>query len=130
MKRLKYLMAFASVFLLLTGCGDKQEDTPKKEEVVDENAVDKTDTAKKDEDLAEEMEKNKSISEVNIIVTEDGGGFVLADFEVENEIEEAAAQKLADEQAKLLKEKYPDYNIDVQARKGGEKFVQATIEKE
>ncbi len=59
--------------------------------MIDKSAVDKTDTAKNDDEYAVELEKNESISDAKIIVTEYGGKFVLVDFEVDNEMKKEEA---------------------------------------
>ena len=43
-------------------------------------------------------------------------------------MKEEKAKELAGKFAKKLKAKYPDYQIDVQARKNGETFAQKAIE--
>ena len=130
MKKLKFFIMFTAVVMMLSGCSgqEKAPEAPKKA-VVDKNAVDKSDTAKSDEDMKKEVAKEKGVSNVNLIVTQDGGGFVMLDFDVDSKMEKKQAEEIAQKYGKKLKEKYKDHNIDVQARKDGEKFVQVTLKK-
>ncbi len=125
--------------LLLGACGesDKKDepktDEEKKVEAVENNlkeqgAIDKSETTKSDDDLKEEFGKEEGVTSVNIIVTEDSGGFVLLDFEVAQEMKEEKAIELVGKFAGKLKVKYEDYQIDAQARKNGETFAQKAIE--
>ena len=133
MKKSVLFAALLGSALLLGACGDSdKKDEPEKEvetEEVESNldqqgAVDKSDTAKSDDELKEEFAKEEGVNSVSLIVTEDSGGFVLVDFEVAGDMKEEKAQELADQFAKTIKEKYADYQIDVQARKNGETFAQ------
>ncbi|MBO0589413.1 hypothetical protein [Sporosarcina sp. E16_8] len=139
MKKSLLFAALLGSALLLGACGesDKKDepktDEDKKVEAVEKNlkeqgAVDKSETSKSDDDLKEEFGKEEGVSSVSIIVTEDSGGFVLTDFDVAEDVKEEKAKELAENFAKKLKEKYPDYQIDVQARKNGETFAQKAIE--
>lgn len=123
--------------LFLGACGDKEtKDEPAAEteteetadNLAEQGAVDKSETAKSDDELKEEFGKEEGVSTVSIIVTEDAGGYVLVDFTVADDVKEDQAQKLADQFADKIKEKYSEYKIDVQARKSGETFAQKTIE--
>lgn len=133
MKKSALFAALLGSALLLGACGDSdKKDEPEKEVETEETeknpdqpaAIDKSDSAKSDDDMKEEFAKEEGVSSVSIIVTEDAGGYVLVDFEVAANMEEKQAQKLADQFAKTLKEKYADHKIDVQARKNGETFAQ------
>lgn len=137
MKRSIIFATLLGSALLLGACGDKEtkeepaaetetEDT--ENTTAEQGAVDKSDTAKSDDELKEEFGKEEGVSNVSIIITEDAGGFVLVDFTVANDMEEEQAQKLADQFAKKIQEKYKEYKIDVQARKNGETLAQKTIE--
>ncbi len=103
-------------------------ETPK-ETIIDKDATDKSDTVKHDEDIQKEIEKEKGASQVSLIVTEDGGGFVILDFEVDDKMKKPEAKQLAEKYANKLEEKYKDYSIDAQARKGGDTFAQVTKSK-
>lgn len=139
MKKTLLFVALLGSALLLGACGESdKKDEPKtdkeqKNEAVENNlkeqgAVDKSETAKSDDDLKEEFGKEEGVSTVGIIVTEDNGGFVLTDFEVAEDVKEEKAKELAGKFAEKLKVKYADYKIDVQAHKNGETFAQKTIE--
>ncbi|MFS0575626.1 hypothetical protein AB1K83_08330 [Sporosarcina sp. 179-K 3D1 HS] len=137
MKRSIIFATLLGSALLLGACGDKEKkDEPAVETETEETAnnleeqgaVDKSDTAKSDDELKEELGKEEGVSSVSIIVTEDAGGFVLVDFTVTEDMKEDQAQKLADQFADKIKEKYSEYKIDVQARKNGETFAQKTID--
>ncbi|MEK4406406.1 hypothetical protein MKZ26_18775 [Sporosarcina sp. FSL K6-6792] len=139
MKKSLLFAALLGSALLLGACGesDKKDepktDEEKKSEAVEKDlkeqgAVDKSETAKSDDDLKEEFGKEEGVSSVGIIVTEDSGGFVLLDFDVAADMKEEKAKELVEKFAEKLKVEYPDYKIDVQARKNGETFVQETIE--
>ena len=138
MKKSALFVAVLGTALLLGACGESaSEDEPKKEEVKQEEVesnfeeqgvVDKSDTAKSDEEMKELFSKEEGVSSVNIIVTEDSGGFVLVDFDVVEDMEKQKAEELASQFAETSKENYPDLQIDVQARKGGEPFAGKTIE--
>ena len=138
MKKSALFIAVLGSALLLGACGESaSKDEPKKEEVKQEEvennfeqqgAVDKSDTAKSDDKLEELFAKEEGVSSVSIIVTEDGGGFVLVDFDVAADMEKERAEELASQFAETAKENYPDHQIDVQARKSGETFTGKTIE--
>lgn len=142
MKKSWILATLLGSILLLGACGDsdkkdepltgeekKVEEAEKKadKEMEDQGAVDKSETTKSDDDLKEAFGKEKGVSSVSIIVTEDSGGFVLADFEVSEDVKEEKAKELAEKFAEQIKKKYADYQVDVQARKSGETFAQKTI---
>lgn len=139
MKKSLLFAALLGSALLLGACGesDKKDepktDEEKKSEAVEKDlkeqgAVDKSETAKSDDDLIEEFGKEEGVSSVGIIVTEDSGGFVLLDFDVAADMKEEKAKELVEKFAEKLKVEYPDYKIDVQARENGETFAQKTIE--
>lgn len=138
MKKSVLFVAVLGSALLLGACGESaSKDEPEKEEVKQEEvennfeqqgAVDKSDTAKSDDKMQESFAAEEGVSSVNIIVTEDGGGFVLVDFEVVVDMEKQRAEELASQFAETSQEKYPDHQIDVQARKSGETFAGKTIE--
>lgn len=138
MKKSALFVAVLGTALLLGACGESaSKDEPKKEEVKQEEVeknfeqqgvVDKSDTAKSDDKMKELFAKEEGVSSVNIIVTEDGGGFVLVDFEVVEDMKKQRAEELVSQFAKTSKENYPDLQIDVQARKSGESFAGKTIE--
>ena len=135
MKKSALFAALLGSALLLGACGDSdQKDEPEKEVKTEETetnpgqpaAIDKSDTATSDDEMKEKFAKEEGVDAVSIIVTEDAGGYVLVDFEVDSNMKEEQAQKLADQFAETVKEKYADYKIDVQARKNGETFAQHT----
>ncbi|MBO0602857.1 hypothetical protein I2483_14410 [Sporosarcina sp. E16_3] len=139
MKKSLLFAALLGSALLLGACGDSdKKDEPKTEEekkieavennLKEQGAVDKSETVKSEDDLKEEFSKEEGVTSVSIIVTEDSGGFVLTDFDVAEDMKEEKAGELAGMFAKKLKAKYPDYQIDVQARKNGEAFAQKAIE--
>ncbi len=130
MKKLKFFIMLAAAAMMIAGCSNQEKapEAPKKA-VVDKNAVDKSNTAKGDEEFKKEVAKEKGLSNVNLIVTQDGGGFVMLDFDVDSKMKKEDAEKIAQKYGKKLKEKYKDHNIDVQARKDGEKFVQVSLKK-
>ena len=138
MKKSKLFAALLGSALFLGACSesdtknDKQDDAEvnieKAEQKLEEQgAIDKSNTAKSDDELKEEFAKEEGVSSVSIIVTEDSGGFVLADFEAAEDMEEKDAENLASKFADKLKDKYADHQIDVQARKNGETFAQKTL---
>ncbi len=141
MKKSALFVAVLGSALLLGACGESaSKDEPEKEVVQQEvevevkdnierqGAIDKSDTAKSDDKMKELFSKEEGVSSVNIIVTEDGGGFVLVDFEVVEDMEKQRAEELVSQFAETSKENYPDLQIDVQARKSGESFAGKTIE--
>lgn len=79
--------------------------------------------------MKKEIEKEKGLSSVYLIITEDSGGFVLLDFEVDSSIDKKKAKEIAEKYAKKLKGKYKDYSVDVQARKNGKKLEQVKLDK-
>jgi PBP1b-binding outer membrane lipoprotein LpoB len=142
MKKTLLFTALLGSALFLGACSDSDEKTDKKEdakaetEVAEEKAeqkleeqgaVDKSESAKSDEELKEDFAKEEGVTSVSIIITEDSDGFVLADFEVDEGMKEKDAEALASKFADSLKEKYKEYQIDVQARKAGETFAQKTL---
>lgn len=142
MKKSWVLAALLGSILLLGACADsdekaepltdeekKVEEAEKKadKEMEEQGAVDKSETTKSDDDLKEAFGKEEGVSAVSIIVTEDSGGFVLVDFEVAEDVKEEKANELAEKFAEQIKEKYPDHQVDVQARKSGETFAQKTV---
>lgn len=138
MKKSALFVTVLGSALLLGACGESaSKDEPEKEigkqEAVEKNieqqgVVDKSDTVKSDDKMKELFSKEKGVSSVNIIVTEDSGGFVLVDFEVVEDMEKQRAEELVSQFAETSKENYPDLQIDVQARKSGETFAGKTIE--
>ena len=139
MKKLKIASLLVGFALVLSACSDEEEkkDSPTKTEeeakpkepkVIDENASDKSDTISKDKDIQKEVEAEEGVSQVSLTITEDAGGFVLLDFEVDSKMKKEKTKEIANKYADQLKEKYKDSSVDVQARKGGEKFVQVTLE--
>lgn len=137
MKRSIIFATLLGSALLLGACADKEKkeeplpetQTEEAENVLEEQgAVDKSETAKSDDELKEEFGKEEGVSHVSIIVTEDAGGFVLVDFTVTEDMKEDQAQKLAEQFTESIQKKYAEYKIDVQARKGGETFAQKTID--
>lgn len=137
MKKNALIATLLGTSLLLGACADKdkvkdEKPAPETEEVqgdTQENIVDKSETASSDEDLAEAFNEEKGASNVRIIVTEDAGGFVLVDFDVDDDLTEDEANELIEKYEKSIIEKYKDYSIDIQGRKGGETFAQKTVEK-
>ncbi|MBB4823533.1 PBP1b-binding outer membrane lipoprotein LpoB [Sporosarcina luteola] len=146
MKKTALVAAVMGTSILLgacTGADDKQPDDQKKQEetttekqekqekqeIQENQGIDKSDTAKSDKELQEEFAKEEGVSNVNLIVTEDSGGYVLVDFQVNDTIKKEDADKLATAFLKKAEEAYPDYNIDIQARKNGETIAQQTKEK-
>ncbi|MEK3935590.1 hypothetical protein MKY41_09720 [Sporosarcina sp. FSL W7-1349] len=137
MKRSIIFATLLGSALLLGACGDKEtkeepaaetETEETENTMAEQGAVDKSDTTKSDDELKEEFGKEDGVSSVSIIVTEDAGGFVLVDFTVGDDMKEEQAQKLADQFAEKIQEKYKEYKIDVQARKNDETLAQKTIE--
>lgn len=139
MKKSLFFAAFLGSALLLGACGESEKkielkaDEEKEIEAVESNlkeqgAVDKSETAKSDDDLKEEFGKEEGVNSVGIIVTEDSGGYVLLDFNVAEDVKEDKAKELSEKFAGKLKAKYADYQIDVQAHKNGEMFVEKAIE--
>ncbi len=139
MKKSLLFAALLGSALLLGACGESdKKDEPKTDEakkieafennLEEQGAVDKSETAKSDDDLKEEFGKEEGVSSVSIIVTEDSGGFVLLDFDVAEDVKEEKAKEIAGKFAERLKAKYADYQIDVQAHKNGETFAQKAIE--
>ena len=93
-----------------------------------QNAVDKSDTAKSDDELKEEFSKEKGINSVGLIVTQDSGGYVLVDLDVDGEMKKETAEEITTKFMKKIEGNYPEYKIDIQARKNGNTFVQKTKE--
>ncbi|QTD41096.1 RNA-binding protein [Sporosarcina sp. Te-1] len=140
MKKTVLAGAFMGATLLLGACSDKapqqsddqaiQQETAAEKQATPESqgAIDKSDTAKSDEALKEEFSKAKGVSSISLIVTEDSGGYVLVDFEVEDDMTKENAEQLAAAFLNKAEEAYPEDKIDIQARKNGESFVQQTKE--
>ena len=138
MKKLKIASILVGFALVLSACNDdekkdsqtKTEEEAKQKEpkVIDKNASDKSETISKDKDIQKEVEAEEGVSQVSLTITEDAGGFVLLDFEVDSKMKKEKAKELAKKYADQLKEKYKDSSVDVQARQGGVKFVQVTLE--
>ena len=140
MKKLKIVSLLAGIAIVLSACSDQEEQTESKvktdevekqqeTKVVEQNVTDKSETVSKDEDIQKEIESEKGVSQVSLIITEDAGGFVILDFEVETGMEKQQATQITEKYAKKLKEKYKDSTVDAQARKAGETFAQVTLEK-
>lgn len=141
MHKFKVASILLGFVLVLSACNDEKEktemliETDKAEnqdqvKTKNENITDKSDTVSKDEDIQKELEKEDGVLQVSLSVTEDSGGFVIVDFEVEDDMDEKQANAIAEKYAKKIKEKYEDSGVDVQARKNGDTFAQVTIEKE
>lgn len=137
MKKIRHLAAPLGISLLLLGAcssGNPEKEKEANQEQTDpekqdsQQAVDKSDTTKSDDDLKEEFEKEEGVSQVSLIITEDAGGYVLLDFEVPEDMKEENAEKIAKKFYDQIEKEYPDHSIDIQARKSGETFVQETKE--
>lgn len=135
MKKRQMLAPLGISLLMLGACNadtekgtdaDKEQTEPA-EDVVKE-PVDKSDTTATNDELKEEFEKEEGVSEVSLIITEDAGGFVLLDFEVEGDMKEEEAEKVVKRYYERLEKEYPEHSIDIQARKSGETFVKETKE--
>lgn len=132
----RHLMAPLGLSLLLLGAcsGDSEEEKKADQEQTEPaedkapDVVDKSDTTSSDEDLKEEFAKEKSVSQVSLIITEDAGGYVLLDFEVTEDMKEEKAKEIAKKFYDRIEKEYPEHSIDIQARKSGETFVQETKE--
>lgn len=132
-------MLMLALSIILAACNN-QDDTvkddkpttektePSEKETQQHDAVDKSDTAKSDDALKEDFSKEKGVNSVNLIVTEDSGGYVLVDFDVDGEMKKETAEELATKFMKAIEEKYPEYKIDIQARKNGTTFAQKATE--
>lgn len=140
MKISKYIKAslialFAVGLLAACGTSDKKDEKveePKettKEDKGKQNTVDKTDQVSSDEEISKQIEEEQGVSRVSLVVTEDAGGFVIVDINVENDVEKEAAQKIADKYIEILKKKYKDLSIDIQIHQGDTLLAQKTIEK-
>ncbi|WOV88278.1 hypothetical protein QWT69_03905 [Sporosarcina oncorhynchi] len=136
MKKTAILSALLGCSIILGACSDK-EDTSKEnvdepteqveqtqQNLDDQNAVDKSDSAKSDDELKEAIEKEEGVASVSLIVTEDSGGYVLLDIDADEEMSKESAEELASTYLKTVEEKYPDHKIDIQVRKNGDTFAQ------
>lgn len=134
MKKRQLLAPLSLSLLLLGACSaDPKEDAVDQEQTEPaENkelvVVDKSETATTNDELSEEFAKEEGVSNVSLIITEDAGGFVLLDFEVLADMKEDQAKKVVKKYEERLVKEYPKHSIDIQARKGGETFVQETTE--
>lgn len=129
---------FIGAFLLLGACNKEdtqqaddqiiQQETAAEKHLESHGAVDKSKTAKSDEALQKEFTKVQGVSSVSLIVTEDSGGYVLVDFEVDNDMTKEQAEQVTAAFLNKAEEAYPEDKIDIQARKNGETFVQQSKE--
>lgn len=119
-----------SVLLLgaCTGNAEKEKEPEEQTEQEEPAVVDKTDTVKSNEELKDSLSKEGGVSDVSLIITEDAGGYVLLDFEVDADMKEDQAKKIAKKFQERIAKEYPEHSIDIQARKSGETFVQETKE--
>lgn len=78
--------------------------------------------------LKEEFKKEQGVSDFSLVISEDAGGFILLDFEVDENMKEKDAKLIVKKYNERLEKEYPEHNIDIQARKSGETFVQETKE--
>ncbi|WP_042350879.1 hypothetical protein [Bacillus massiliigorillae] len=132
LKQLKALTLTVGLALVLSACGggeeEKKETTPKQENVKETaNMTDKLDVTKSDEDMKKEIAKEKGVSQISLIVTEDSGKMVLLDFEVSADMKKEQAKAIAEKYGKKLKEKYKEYKIDIQVKQGGTKLEQVKL---
>ena len=130
-KRLMYVPLCLS-FLLLGACNvDSDKIEPEKTDpvpkVVNED-IEKSDMKIIDNDLIKEFEKEEGVSELSLVITEDAGGFILLDFEVDEDMKQEEAKLITKRYYERLEKEYSAYSIDIQARKSGETFVQETKE--
>ena len=136
MKKTAILSALLGCSIVLGACSDKEDtrkedvDQPTEQEeqtqqnVDDQDAVDKSESVTSDDELQEAIEKEEGVTSVNLIVTEDGGGYVLLDIHADEAMSKESAGKLASTYVKTIEEKYPDHKIDIQVRKNGDTFAQ------
>lgn len=140
MKKIPLITIMLVLSLILVACNNQDDDSVKEDEKTvekteqnekdsqEQNAVDKSDTAKSDDELKEEFSKEKGVNSVSLIVTEDSGGYVLVDVNVDGDMKKEAAEEIATRFMAEIEKKYPDYKIDIQARKNGSTFAQKTKE--
>ncbi|PIC98135.1 MULTISPECIES: hypothetical protein [unclassified Sporosarcina] len=103
------------------------EQTEPVQNVVNED-IEKSDMKIIDNDLKKEFEKEEGVSELSLVITEDAGGFILLDFEVDEDMKQEEAKLVTKRYYERLEKEYSDHSIDIQARKSGETFVQETKE--
>ncbi|PIC86310.1 hypothetical protein CSV72_09110 [Sporosarcina sp. P20a] len=103
---------------------EKTDPVPK---VVNED-IEKSDMKIIDNDLKKEFEKEEGVSELSLVITEDAGGFILLDFEVDEDMKQEEAKLITKRYYERLEKEYSAYSIDIQARKSGETFVHETKE--
>lgn len=70
------------------------------------------------------LKNTKHIQDVQVIVTEDSGGYVIVDYSVPSSMSKKEAEKQANEIADELKSEYGGSTIDVLVRKHDQEFVQ------
>jgi|GEM_PF-3475513 len=116
---------------------EKKQETPNKEEQKKaqetsnkkQNAVDKSADVKSDEALTKEIEKEKGVSQANLIVTKDSGGYVMVDVIADADLKKDEAKKLSETYAKKVKDKYKDETVDVQVHQNDKILAQTTLKK-
>lgn len=143
MKKTAIFAAMLGCSVVLGACSDKEDTSNKdantpteeqqqeeqaKQNLEEQGAVDKTGSAKSDEELKEEIGKEEGVTSVSLIVTEDSGGYVLLDIDADDAMSEKAGKELASKYLKKVEVKYPDHKIDIQVRKSGETFAKDTKE--
>lgn len=142
MKKTAVFAAMLGCSVVLGACSDKEDTSNKdantpteqqqeeqaKQNLEEQGAVDKTGSAKSDDELKEEIGKEEGVTSVSLIVTEDSGGYVLLDIDADDAMSEEAGKELASKYLKKIEEKYPDHKIDIQVRKSGETFAKDTKE--
>ncbi len=143
------LSAFTLGFVLVTGCSSnndndvEQTPVPQEEqepEVTDEQQEpeqyledgqepDSSDSKSlsKEEDLEAEISAEPGIEKVMVQVVEGDGNRINADITINDE-QKLSADEVADTYSKVIKEKYPDYFVDIIVVKGDQQLTQKTYE--
>lgn len=109
-----------------------KEDKAKKREESDkkQNAVDKSKDVKRDEEVTKEIEKEKGVTQANLLVTKDGDGYVMVDIMADDKLKKDQAETITKKYANELKKKYKDHTVDVQVHKNDETLAKTILKKE
>lgn len=131
LRKIKLFFVLVASIFLLAACGSDEEtnddidneEEVTEEEVKDPDAQDKSDLVHNDDDLRDAIEEESGVLSAIVIVTEDNENMVLIDIEVDEDMEEAEAEELAEKYKEEVTDNYDDFESDIQVRKDGETFV-------
>ncbi|RSL29989.1 hypothetical protein D7Z54_28210 [Salibacterium salarium] len=107
--------------MIIAACGGEMEE----QENNDTGSEQQGTESSRDAEVTSQIEEEEGVKEASIIVTEEQN-MVIVDVQAEEGLNEEDATTLADSYAEDLKEKYAEYDIDIQIKQSGETIATVT----